>query len=129
MNLVLLDTHLLLWAAAGDARLPEVVRQRLVDEHTQPLFSAASIWEIVIKAGLDRADFRVDASLLRRGLVDNGYKELPITSAHTLGVARLPDHHRDPFDRLLIAQAMEEGVELMTADRRLADYPGPVVVV
>lgn len=129
MNLVLLDTHLLLWAAAGDARLPEVVRQRLVDQHTQPLFSAASIWEIVIKAGLDRADFRVDASLLRRGLVDNGYKELPITSAHTLGVARLPDHHRDPFDRLLIAQAMEEGVELMTADRRLADYPGPVVVV
>jgi PIN domain nuclease of toxin-antitoxin system len=129
MNHVLFDTHLLLWAAAGDPRLPEVAAQRLQDEKTQPLFSAASIWEIVIKGGLGREDFRVDASLLRRGLLDNGYQELPITSAHTLGVGRLPDHHRDPFDRILAAQANEEGIELLTSDQTLPSYPGPITQV
>ena len=129
MNHLLLDTHLLLWTAAGDARLPEGITRRLNDERTQPLFSAASIWEVVIKSSLGRSDFKVDASVLRRGLVDNGYKELPITSAHTLAVAQLPDHHRDPFDRILAAQANEEGIELLTADRILATYPGPITIV
>ena len=126
MNHLLLDTHLLLWAAAGDVKLPEDVIQRLNDENTRPLFSAASIWEVVIKSGLGRKDFNVDAAMLRRGLLDNGYQELPITSAHTLAVGRLPDLHRDPFDRILAAQANEEGVELLTADKRLAGYPGPI---
>jgi len=129
LNAVLLDTQLLLWAAAGDARLPGTVIQRLGNDKTQPLFSAASIWEVVIKAGLGRKDFKVDASVFRRGLLDNGYLELPITSAHTLAVGRLPDLHRDPFDRILAAQANEEGIELLTADQRLADYPGPVTFV
>ena len=128
MNHLLLDTHLLLWAAAGDAKLPEDVIQRLNDENTRPLFSAASIWEVVIKSGLGRKDFNVDAAMLRRGLLDNGYQELPITSAHTLAVGRLPDLHRDPFDRILAAQANEEGVELLTADKRLAEYPGPITL-
>ena len=83
MNHVLLDTHLLLWAAAGSEQLPEGVIRRLNDHNTQPLFSAASIWEIVIKSGLGPEDFKADAALLRRGLLDNGYQELPITSAHT----------------------------------------------
>jgi len=129
MNHVLLDTHLLLWAAAGDEQLSDVVIRRIEDENTQPLFSAASIWEVVIKTGLARGDFNVDAALLRRGLLDNGYQELPITSAHTLAVGRLPDLHRDPFDRILVAQASEEGIELLTADRTLASYPGPVTLV
>ena len=129
MNHVLLDTHLLLWAASADDRLPAAVVERLEDDRTQPLFSAASIWEVVIKSGLGRKDFRVDAALLRRGLLDNGYLELPITSAHSLAVARLPDLHRDPFDRILVAQASEEGIELLTADRALAAYPGPITLV
>ena len=128
MNHLLLDTHLLLWAAAGDAKLPGDVIQRLNDENTRPLFSAASIWEVVIKSGLGRKDFNVDAAMLRRGLLDNGYQELPITSTHTLAVGRLPDLHRDPFDRILAAQANEEGVELLTADKRLAAYPGPITL-
>jgi len=129
VNHIILDTHLLLWAAAGDSRLPETVIHRLNDKRTQPLFSAASIWEVVIKSGLGRTDFKVDPSVLRRGLVDNGYQELPITSAHALAVAQLPDHHRDPFDRILAAQANEEGIELFTADRSLSAYPGPITSV
>lgn len=129
MNHILLDTHLLLWAAAGGEQLSAGVIQRLEDDNTQPLFSAASIWEVVIKTGLGRKDFNVDAALLRRGLLDNGYQELPITSAHTLAVGRLPDLHRDPFDRILAAQANEEGIELLTADKTLATYPGPITLV
>ena len=140
MNHVLLDTHLLLWAADGGDKLPEDVIQRLNDENTQPLFSAASIWEVVIKTGLGRKDFNVDAAILRRGLLDNGYQELSITSAHTREplnnsararprlCGRLPDLHRDPFDRILAAQANEEGVELLTADKQLAEYPGPITL-
>ena len=129
MSYWLLDTHLLLWAAVDDQRLPEWVIRRLNDPDTHPLFSVASIWEIVIKSSLGRKDFKVDASVLRRGLLDNGYEELPMTSTHTLGVSRLPDHHRDPFDRILAAQAIEEGIELLTADERLARYPGPIILV
>lgn len=129
MNHLLLDTHLLLWAAAGDERLPGSAVQRLEDQDIRPLFSAASVWEVVIKSGLGRKDFRVDAALLRRGLLDNGYQELPITSTHTLAVAKLPDLHRDPFDRILAAQANEEGIELLTADKALAAYPGPITLV
>jgi len=129
VNHVLLDTHLLLRAAAGDPRLPADAGRRLQDDRTQPLFSAASIWEVVIKTGLGREDFQVDAAVLRRGLLDNGYQELPITSAHTLAVGRLPNHHRDPFDRIIAAQANEEGIELLTTDQTLAAYPGPITLV
>ena len=129
MTPVLLDTHLLLWAAAGNEQIPDQVRKRLVDEQVQPLFSAASIWEVVIKSALGRNDFKVNPALLRRGLLENGYQELPITSAHALAVSQLPDHNRDPFDRILAAQANEEGVELLTADVTLAAYPGPITLV
>ena len=90
------------------------------------LFSAASLWEVAIKAGLGRSDFQVDARLLRRGLMDNGYAELPIGSDHAVAVATLPSIHKDPFDRLLVAQAMVEGITLLTADALVAQYPGPV---
>jgi PIN domain nuclease of toxin-antitoxin system len=129
MKRLLLDTHLLLWAAAGDDRLPDTVAEQLCRPETLPVFSAASIWEVVIKAGLDRPDFEVDPALLRRGLLDNGYEELPITSAHTLAAAHLPNLHKDPFDRILAAQANHEGLELLTADETLAEYPGPIILV
>jgi PIN domain nuclease of toxin-antitoxin system len=90
------------------------------------LFSVASLWEIVIKRGLNRPDFQVDARLLRRGLIDNGYQELPILSEHAVAVDSLPPIHKDPFDRLLIAQAAIEGITLLTDDTIVAQYPGPV---
>lgn len=125
MNL-LLDTHVLLWAAAQPDRLPAAVVEELEDKANRLYFSAASIWEVVIKNGLGRDDFRVDPHLLRRGLVENGYQELAISSQHSLAVAHLPAIHRDPFDRILIAQAEFEGILLLTADDQVARYPGPI---
>jgi PIN domain nuclease of toxin-antitoxin system len=90
------------------------------------LFSAASLWEVTIKRGLGRDDFRVDPRLLRRGLLDNGYGELAITSEHAIAVDLLPPIHKDPYDRMLLAQAMVEGIALLTSDPLLARYPGPV---
>lgn len=123
---LLLDTHLILWAAGEPERLPAQARSLISDRNNALFFSAASLWEIVIKSGLGRDDFDVDPHLLRRGLVDNGYGELAITSAHVLGVAALPALHKDPFDRLLVAQARVEGYELITSDERIAAYPGPI---
>ena len=128
MNL-LLDTHLLLWAAGAPDRLPAVARDLIEDPDNILIFSVASLWEIAIKRGLGRDDFRVDPRLLRRGLIDNGYAELAITSEHVVAVDSLPPLHRDPFDRLLIAQATTEGVTLLTSDKALAAYPGPIRVV
>ena len=126
---LLLDTHLLLWAAAEPERLPVAAAALIEDEGNALIFSAASLWEVAIKAGLGRADFAVDAGVLRRGLVDNGYEELAVTGAHAAAVAALPPLHRDPFDRMLVAQALVEGVGLVTADPGLAGYPGAVRVV
>jgi len=126
---LLLDTHLLLWAAGQPRRLSPEARALLNDPENRLLFSAASLWEIAIKSGLRRADFRVDARLVRRGLLDNGWEELPVTSAHAVAVAQLPPLHRDPFDRMLLAQAETEGVMLLTADATVAQYPGPVRLV
>lgn len=123
---LLLDTHLLLWAAGQPARLPRRVRALIEDPENEPFFSAASLWEIAIKRGLGRRDFQVDARLLRRGLLDNGYSELPITSEHAVNTDHLPELHKDPFDRILAAQANVEGITLLTDDRRVAAYPGPV---
>jgi PIN domain nuclease of toxin-antitoxin system len=119
---LLLDTHLLLWAAGEPKRLPVGVRRSLADPAVEPLFSSASIWEIVIKRGLGREDFQVDPRVLRRGLLDNGYGELAVTSAHALAVDRLPSIHRDPFDRILVAQSLLEGITLLTADPLVAQY-------
>jgi PIN domain nuclease of toxin-antitoxin system len=122
---LLLDTHLLLWAAAG-AGLSEGATALIAEPANDLLFSPASIWEIAIKSSLAKSDFAVDAALFRRELIDSGYAELPITSGHAAAVATLPDLHRDPFDRMLIAQAIAEGVVLLTADRAILQYPGPI---
>ena len=123
---LLLDTHLLLWAAGSPERLPLAARPLLEDPENQLLFSAASLWEIAIKRSLGRTDFQVDARVLRRGLLDNGYLELPITSEHTVFIDSLPSIHKDPFDRILIAQATVEGITLLTVDALIAQYPGPI---
>ncbi|MHA7856160.1 type II toxin-antitoxin system VapC family toxin [Marinobacter shengliensis] len=125
MNL-LLDTHLLLWAAAEPDKLSPEAAAMISNESNRLYFSAASIWEVVIKNGLGRPDFHVDPHLLRRGLVDNGYTELAISSLHTLAISHLPEIHKDPFDRILVAQAETEGFLLLTADNLVARYPGPV---
>ncbi len=122
----LLDTHVLLWAAAEPARLSSSVRRMLNDADNELLFSPASLWEVVSKRGLGRKDFQADARLLRRGLLDNGYHELPIISDHVVAVDGLPPIHKDPFDRLLVAQAAVEGVTLLTLDAKVAQYPGPI---
>lgn len=126
---LLLDTHLLLWAAGLPERLPLAAARLIEDEANTLLFSAASLWEVAIKSGLGREDFRVDARLLRRGLLDNGYEELPILSAHAVMVDTLPEIHKDPFDRMLVAQAQHEGITLLTSDAMVVRYPGPVRLV
>ncbi|HEY1259202.1 MAG TPA: type II toxin-antitoxin system VapC family toxin [Stellaceae bacterium] len=121
---LLIDTHLLLWAAGQPARLSAQARAMIGDPDNELLFSAASLWEIVIKAGLGRADFSVDADRLRRGLLINSYRELAVTGAHALALAGLPTIHKDPFDRMLVAQSLVEDVTLLTADPLVAQYPG-----
>ena len=123
---LLLDTQLLLGAAGQPERLPAGARTVIDDARNQLMFSAVSLWEVAIKSGLGRADFRADARLLRRGLLDNGYAELAITGEHAVAIANLPPIHKDPFDRMLVAQSAIEGILLLTADPIVAQYPGPV---
>lgn len=129
MTLLLLDTHLLLWAAGQPEKLSTEARSLIGDAGNTLAFSAASLWEIVIKTGLGRDDFQVDPRRLRRGLLDAGYHEIPVTSEHALAVRRLPNLHKDPFDRILIAQADAEGAVLITADHLVAQYPGSIKTV
>ncbi|GBQ43370.1 PIN domain nuclease [Komagataeibacter saccharivorans] len=126
---LLLDTHLLLWAAGKPDRLSVRARSLIEDPDNDLMFSAASLWEVTIKAGLGRADFQIDPHLLRRGLIENGYEELPVTGQHALAVGQLPDVHRDPFDRILVAQATVEGLLLLTHDPLVQAYPGPIEAV
>lgn len=122
----LLDTHLVLWAAGEPERLSKQAQELISAKENELLFSAASLWEVTIKSGLGREDFKVDARLLRRGLLDNGYSELPLFSTHAVAVDGLPAIHKDPFDRILVAQATFEGITLLTSDSQVMQYPGPI---
>jgi PIN domain nuclease of toxin-antitoxin system len=126
---LLLDTHLLLWAAGNPSRLSAQARKLICADKNQLYFSTASLWEIVIKSGLGRGDFKVDTRLLRRGLLDNQYSELAIASDHVVAIESLPSLHKDPFDRLLIAQVTVEGLVLLTSDPIVSGYPGPTRLV
>jgi PIN domain nuclease of toxin-antitoxin system len=119
---LLLDTHVLLWAASEPKRLSAKAQAMLLDPANQPVFSAASLWEISIKSSLDRLDFKVDPRRLWRMLLASGYRELAVTAEHAVAVNELPAKHKDPFDRILIAQARVEGMLLLTADRAVAKY-------
>jgi PIN domain nuclease of toxin-antitoxin system len=126
MNLIL-DTHLLIWGATADKRLSPYAKALIGDKANNLWFSSASIWEAAIKTALGRADFRHDVGQLRAGLLANGYKELAIAARHTVTYRDIPAYHRDPFDRLLVAQAVSEGMILATSDAVLAKY-GPMVI-
>lgn len=124
--LVLLDTHLLLWAAYEPSRLSELARATIESAGNTPVYSAASIWEVAIKSALGRADFTADPAVLRRGLQENGYRELEISGMHAVAVRGLPPIHHDPFDRILVAQARTEGMPLLSADPQVIAYGAPV---
>jgi len=124
---LLLDTHILLWAAAGI--LPEKAKEFIKDEENMLLFSAASIWEIVIKNGLNRPNFQVDAYMLHNGLLNNGYVEIAIDSYHTLMTEKLPKVHKDPFDRILVTQAQTEKATIITSDKIFSEYPCSAIYV
>ena len=123
---LLLDTQILLWSAGIPGRLSKGLRGLIEDPDSQLVFSAASVWEIAIKNSLGREDFRVDPHLVRRGLLENGYDELPVTGLHSAGIEVLPPIHKDPFDRILVMQALMESLTLVTADPVVARYPGSI---
>lgn len=123
---LLLDTHLVLWAASAPKRLSPATRSLLKDPANELLVSVASFWEIVMKRALGREDFKIEPGKLRRGLRDNGWQELVLSSDHALAVELLPPLHRDPFDRMLVAQCNVEGVTLLTSDRLVSQYSGPI---
>jgi PIN domain nuclease of toxin-antitoxin system len=124
---LLLDTHILIWDAFGS--LAQDIRQYLDDEKNDLFFSPASIWEVVIKSALNKPDFQIDPVSFYQGLLSSGYEEVPITSLHSLQVEKLSHIHKDPFDRLLIAQAQAEGMTFLTADETIARYPGDIIFV
>lgn len=126
---LLLDTHLLLWAAASSKRLPREARALIENGANEVYFSAASIWEIAIKSSLGRTDFRIDLAVFQGALAQMAMTELPVTASHAVGVTKLPLIHRDPFDRLLIAQSIAEPLALLTNDAVLARYWDGVQVV
>ena len=126
---ILLDTHIILWAAIASPKLPKEAAKLIEDECIEIYFSPASLWEIVIKSSLQKEKFQADARVLRRNLLDNNYIELPITSAHTVFIQTLPPIHKDPFDRILVAQSTIEGITLLTSDSTVAKYPGSIRLV
>ena len=128
MNL-LLDSQILIWTVRDPFRLPPKAKALISEADNSLFFSAASVWEVAIKHGRGRENFRFDPLEMRVRLLDRGYEEVAVTGEHAAAVAPLPPIHRDPFDRLLVAQAMVEGLTLLTTDRQLAAYPGPILRV
>jgi PIN domain nuclease of toxin-antitoxin system len=126
---LLLDTHILLCAVANSSKLSVAARALIGDLDNALIFSSVSLWEVAIKSGRRRDDFRIDVSSLRRNLLDNGYAELAMTGAHAAALTGLPLIHRDPFDRMLAAQAIVEGLTLVTSDSAVARYPAPIRMV
>jgi PIN domain nuclease of toxin-antitoxin system len=126
---LLVDTHLLLWSAAKSRRLSKVARSLLQDPGNVVMFSAASLWEVAIKAALRKRDFDVEIEILRPALAEMGFVELAVTGAHAERLAALPLVHKDPFDRMLIAQCLTEPLVLLTNDELLAQYGSVVRVV
>jgi PIN domain nuclease of toxin-antitoxin system len=122
----LLDTQLVIWTYFDQKRLSAHARDFLEDRQNDLVFSTASLWEIAIKRGRGKKEFQFDPRILRRTMLDDGYAELPVLGQHAVEVDSLPPIHKDPFDRILIAQAMVEGIMLLTADPVIAKYPGPI---
>ncbi len=126
---VLVDTQLLLWAAAKSRRLPRQARQILESRPNEIYFSAASIWEIAIKLALGRRGFDLDLERFRAALPEMDFQELPVTAAHAASVVSLPPIHKDPFDRMLVAQSISETLRFMTTDGALGQYGSTVLLL
>jgi PIN domain nuclease of toxin-antitoxin system len=126
---LLLDTNILLWIAEDSPRLSAKARAMIVDPANTKHFSVASIWEIAIKSSLKREDFVFDITELRDGLIARDFAELPVLGAHALATLRLPSIHKDPFDRMLVAQSLEEKLTLLTADPRVASYSAAILLL
>ncbi len=126
---LLLDTHILLWALGDPRKLSKPVRQQIEDTENEVFYSPASIWEIAIKNTLGRSDFHAEPAAIVTALRASGFVELPIRSRHAVEAAALPALHKDPFDRMLIAQARSEPMVLLTRDSFLAEYPVTVQLV
>jgi PIN domain nuclease of toxin-antitoxin system len=124
---LLLDTHVLVWCLSGDRRLPPATAELIRDPATDVYFSAVSIWEVAIKSALGK--IRADVNVMLKYLIGEGFAELPVMARHTVATVTLPMHHRDPFDRLLVAQSRLESLRLLTNDRIMALYGEPVVLV
>jgi len=123
---ILLDTHFILWTLLEPTRLTPQVRAYIDDPSNEPVFSTASLWEIAIKKALGNPRFQADPRVLRSSMLAAGYIELPVLGDHAVAIAGLPPIHKDPFDRLLIAQSAVEGILFLTSDRVIARYPGPI---
>lgn len=124
---LLLDTHVFLWWLAGDTQLPRAAEDLIASPENEVFASAASVWEIAIKAALGR--IRCDPAEIEAALGPSGLTELPVTAKHAVQVSRLPLHHRDPFDRILLAQSLAEPMRLLTHNKALADYGEMVIVI
>ena len=122
----LLDTHFILWLPIDYRAISRAARSLITDPANEFLFSAASLWEIGLKRARYGRGFAIDPREIRRQMMENGYQELPVTGQHAVSIDSLPPIHKDPFDRLLIAQAVVEGITLLTADAAIARYPGPI---
>jgi PIN domain nuclease of toxin-antitoxin system len=125
----LVDTHVLIWLAVDSPRLNRQTRDLLSDPDNEIFFSAISIFEIAIKQRLGKVDFHVEPVAIRRMMIEKGYFELIVNGLHAASVGAMPLIHRNPFDRLLVAQANVEGITLLTADEQVARYPGPILKI
>ncbi len=126
---LLLDTHIALWAIADSSRMPECARELILAPDNRILVSAASVWEIAIKYGLQRGDMPISGEQALSYFRQSGYSLLPISPEHAAAVGQLPNHHQDPFDRLLVAQALTEPLRLLTHDALVAKYSDTVILV
>jgi len=124
---LLIDTQILLRIAADTAQAS--LTEYILDESNELIFSAASIWEMLIKSGLSRAGYRADPEQMQKGLLENGYRELAITSEHILLSGTMPMHHKDPFDRIILAQSLAEDATVLTNDIIMTKYPAKVIFI
>ena len=124
---LLLDTQMLIWLLFWPEILPQKAREIIGEEKNELCFSPVSLWEVSIKRSQNKPDFQVDARVMQENLLDKGCLEVPITSSHAIAAGELPMFHKDPFDRLLIAQAMVENLFLLTSDKKITEYTALVI--
>jgi len=126
---LLLDTHVALWAITDSPKLPPKARELILSPKTNVWISAASVWEIAIKHALGRGDMPVSGEDAARYFRESGYRFLAVEPEHAVAVEGLAAHHQDPFDRILVAQALAEPMRLMTHDPLVARYSDTIIAI